>query len=154
MKGIILTDLDMTVIGKNYGLTIDREIFQEAVEKVKRRGFEIGLCSDTPHERLLEFAQDFAFDGPIIAEKGAFSVWHGNKKIFIGRPALPIYQEKTWQDNKEAVQFRLQGLFPNSLVFVEDYRKVFNSLDKKSFLENGKNFLLLIRSGGIVSVFR
>jgi len=68
-KGIIFIDLNDTLIDDN-GLTVSVDKLKTAISKTQKKGWGIGLCSDSPEEPLKNWAQDHGIDGPVIFENG------------------------------------------------------------------------------------
>lgn len=80
-KGLVLIDLDKTLINESYNLT-DERIF-EVIEEKKREGWLIGLNSDTPLKPLRIWYNLLEMNGYIISENGALIVSPGGKEIIL-----------------------------------------------------------------------
>ena len=71
-KGVIWIDLNGTLITEDSGvLTVDGEELKVAVVEAKKRGWQVGLCSDSPAKPLMRWGAKYGIDGPMIAENGA-----------------------------------------------------------------------------------
>ncbi|MDO9231734.1 MAG: HAD hydrolase family protein [bacterium] len=68
-KGIIFIDLNDTFIDNN-NLTVSAEELKTAISKAQEKGWEIGLCSDSPEEPLKKWAVEHGINGPVIYENG------------------------------------------------------------------------------------
>jgi len=66
---LVMFDLDGTVIDDTYSLTSSN--MSRAVDSAIKRGWKIGLSSDTPYEGLRQWRRSLGMNGPIIAERGA-----------------------------------------------------------------------------------
>ena len=69
---LILFDWDNTISQRNGCVDLAR--FKDVIEHATRKGWSIGLNSDTPLKRLQSWYESLGMNGPIIAEKGAV-VW-------------------------------------------------------------------------------
>ena len=69
---VALFDIDGTLIDNDYEVT-STEIYP-AIEYAIEAGWQVGLSSDTPYDRMKEWHDHFGANGPIIAEKGAHVV--------------------------------------------------------------------------------
>ncbi|MBI2888999.1 MAG: hypothetical protein HYY10_03710 [Candidatus Liptonbacteria bacterium] len=71
-KGVIWIDLNGTLITEDAGLlAADEGELRAVVAEAKARGWQIGLCSDSPAELLMLWGAKYGIDGPTIAENGA-----------------------------------------------------------------------------------
>lgn len=66
---VAMIDIDGTLIDKTYSITDDQ--IYAAIQDAQQEGWRIGLSSDTPHETMKEWHEEFGMNGPIISEKGA-----------------------------------------------------------------------------------
>lgn len=73
MRNVALIDLDRTLINEQYQLT-DEGVIEEIRNKQKK-GWQIGLTSDTPMLTLYQWWKKLGMNGPIVFEKGA-AVWY------------------------------------------------------------------------------
>lgn len=67
----VLLDLDGTIIGNDYQLTVPEQVFAEAIARAQSKNLKVGLSSDSGSETLKAFAKRLGMNGPIVAEKGA-----------------------------------------------------------------------------------
>lgn len=65
---VLLIDLDGTLIDEDYQITND-QIFP-AIDDIQKRGWLVGLSSDTPLDPLRVWKSRFGMNGDIIAERG------------------------------------------------------------------------------------
>ncbi len=70
-KLLILSDLDKTIIDRNYKLTAKISDFLSVIKRAQNKGHLVGLHSDTPLSVLVEWANKFNMNGPIIGENGS-----------------------------------------------------------------------------------
>lgn len=118
MKGLILTDIDLTVIDRNYELTVPASRVNKAVEMCRHNCFEVGIVSDTPYGKLKEFAEWFDWRGPIVSEGGSIIVWpDGDKQVLIDSTI-------SWSAIKEAGKNELFVSYPEGVVLEEYYDSV------------------------------
>ncbi len=68
---VAMIDIDGTLIDDKYKVTDDQ--LMDTVSSAQENGWRIGLSSDTPHSTMKRWAARFGMNGPIIAEKGAFT---------------------------------------------------------------------------------
>jgi hydroxymethylpyrimidine pyrophosphatase-like HAD family hydrolase len=68
-KGIIFIDLNDTLIDDN-GLTVSVDELKTAISKAHKKGWEIGICSDSPEAPLKKWARDHGINGSVIYENG------------------------------------------------------------------------------------
>lgn len=97
MKGLVLIDLDKTLIDEEYRLTT-RHI-RGAIAIMQKAGWHIGLNSDTPFLPLQEWHNSSRFEslgmnGPIIAEKGALVQFTDGTKIVLSKSEDIMMQTK------------------------------------------------------------
>ncbi|MBL7159571.1 HAD hydrolase family protein [Candidatus Microgenomates bacterium] len=83
---LIFIDVNGTLIAEDSvdGCIDNKALFEfsQAVDQLKKQGFGIGLCSDSPLPQLVEFSQQVGLaDGPIIAENGSIISNNGRKII-------------------------------------------------------------------------
>lgn len=71
-SGVVLIDLDRTLLNEHYQLT-DPGI-NDAIAQAKANGLQVGLNSDTPFASLYMWWNQLKMNGPIIYEKGA-GIW-------------------------------------------------------------------------------
>lgn len=72
-KGMIWLDLNGTLITSEEGMlspavTVDG--LQEAIQRAQNDGWDVGICSDSPHEPLQEWGQRHGINGSILSENG------------------------------------------------------------------------------------
>lgn len=65
---VLFFDLDKTLIDESYQIQNPDVI--KSMEELQRRGWILGLNSDTPISALKKWSELFGLEGPIIAEKG------------------------------------------------------------------------------------
>ncbi len=70
-KGLILLDIDQTIVDEQYALTEDLGIFRAEIAATQSAGFEIGLSSDSAMSTIKRYAKLWGIDGPFVAERGA-----------------------------------------------------------------------------------
>lgn len=71
-KGMIWIDLNNTLIsGSTNKLTIPVDSWKSFIEEAQECGWEIGLCSNSPHKPLKTWGEQHGITGPIIAENGS-----------------------------------------------------------------------------------
>ena len=70
-KGIILCDLNETILSPQNQLTVSLSDFSDCIARADNAGFVVGLCSDSSFDTLVEYAERFGMHGPLIIEKGA-----------------------------------------------------------------------------------
>jgi hypothetical protein len=71
-RGLILVDLNDTLICEDKAIvTIEARLLVDAVRQAERRGWQVGLCSDSPHEPLKAWGQRHGIGGIVVAENGA-----------------------------------------------------------------------------------
>ncbi len=102
MKGLVLIDLDKTLIDEQYSITTKR-IFG-AISIMQEGGWTLGLNSDTPLLPLQEWHNSSPFssfkglhpkiNGPIIAEKGALVQFTDGTRIALSNAQEIIMQTK------------------------------------------------------------
>ncbi len=71
IKGIILCDVDDTIVGPDFQLTVSVNKLKAAVENAQDNGYLVGLASDRPAKMLAKNAFEWGMQGPIIVENGA-----------------------------------------------------------------------------------
>ncbi len=57
MKKIVIFDLDSTLIGKSYELTLPHDVVQEKFRLFQEQGNIVGLCSDSPMPTMKRWAE-------------------------------------------------------------------------------------------------
>lgn len=70
-RGLILCDIDETLINADYKLTVSRETLCAVLQQALEAGFAVGLNSDTAIQALVARAHEFGMNGPLIGERGA-----------------------------------------------------------------------------------
>ncbi len=70
-RGLILCDIDETLIDTAYKLTISHETLRIVLQQALNAGFAVGLNSDTAMQALVIRANEFGINGPLIGERGA-----------------------------------------------------------------------------------
>jgi len=81
-SSLVFLDVNGTLIPDDSDGTIDHEsltVFKQVTSELKQKGFEIGLCSDSPLPQLKEFSQKLGLTGPIIAENGNIISYSGKE---------------------------------------------------------------------------
>ncbi|MFA5886368.1 MAG: HAD hydrolase family protein [Patescibacteria group bacterium] len=71
MDTLVLIDLDLTLINREYNLTLPLDQVCAAISEAKKNGVMIGLNSDSSHHTLIDWYKKLGLDGPIILERGA-----------------------------------------------------------------------------------
>ncbi len=72
-KGVIWVDLNGTLITtheKTLSKGVTPDHLRKLVTEAQRRGWDIGICSDSPHEPLQRWGMDHGINGPILSENG------------------------------------------------------------------------------------
>ncbi len=89
---IVLVDLDLTLVDKQYNLTVPLERVREVVERVQGGDVVIGLNSDSGFATLTEWRQKLGLNGPIISERGA-RIWLPDQpeQIELTSPAARLF---------------------------------------------------------------
>lgn len=98
---IVLFDLDETLIDRKYSVTDDA--IYDAVGRAQEEGWQLGLNSDSSLETLRQFSDHFAFNGPIVAERGAIVEIDG--EVFTNNDDLASFGTA-----KDAMEQRLNEL--------------------------------------------
>lgn len=70
-KGIILCDVNDTILNPDFVLTASKEDLKKAIACAQKNGFLVGLASNNPAADLAKSAFDWGMEGPIIVENGA-----------------------------------------------------------------------------------
>lgn len=68
---LILLDVDETLIGTNYELTVPHDVLTAAIRRAEMKSAIVGLNSDSGFPTLERRANQVGISGPIIAERGA-----------------------------------------------------------------------------------
>lgn len=76
---LILLDLDNTLIGADYRLTVSENEFRTVVQELANKDIRVGLCSDSAVITLRQWADHLGLTGPIVAERGAV-IWDSAKQ--------------------------------------------------------------------------
>lgn len=71
---LVLLDLDNTLIGADYNLTVSEDELRTTVSGLSKRDIRIGLCSDSALITLRQWSKRLKLTGPIVAERGAV-IW-------------------------------------------------------------------------------
>ena len=119
-KGLILLDLDKTLIGTNFACT-DSGIF-DAVNKLQAEGWTIGLNSDRALINLRRHKEMFGLNGPLICELGNIVDLGNSAEPFWTQPELRIRFAKL----TSSLLQHLCAKYPDTLTIVGD-----NELAKK-----------------------
>lgn len=89
-KGIILCDLDETILSPEKKLTAPLDDLKFSVAHAQQVGYLIGLCSDSSFETLTEYAATYGMNGPLVVEKGAaYAV--SKDSTCIGLPGTKVF---------------------------------------------------------------
>ena len=89
-KGIVFIDLNGTLITlKSHKLNVVEGELRSAVSNLANNGWIVGLCSDSPYEKLKEWGELHNIFGPILSENGR--VLDGNP---FTKELLPIFKIK------------------------------------------------------------
>lgn len=73
-KGLVLLDIDETIIDKRYRLTVDVEILRAALRRAEDAGLEVGLNSDSALPSMQDRAREWGIKGPLLAEKSVVHI--------------------------------------------------------------------------------
>lgn len=68
---IVLLDVDKTILDEGYRLTIPLNLFRAGLMEIQRKGFRVGLNSDSALYTLKRSAGIYRMMGPLVAERGA-----------------------------------------------------------------------------------
>ncbi|MDD5342366.1 MAG: HAD hydrolase family protein [Patescibacteria group bacterium] len=112
---LILCDLDMSLIGRDYQPTIQLDAFKLLVRQMMEAGDLFGLNSDTPYEPLRRWMGIFGFTGPIVSEKGAIV------STLSGSHLLTRQQVIGWHSVKQLIISSLRSAFPDFALTEEYY---------------------------------
>lgn len=85
---VLYIDLDGTLIDGKYNTT--NEGIVDSVDALQKRGWIIGLSSDTPLDSLRLWRQRFGMNGHIIAERG--SIIEINGEVFDSKADINLFQ--------------------------------------------------------------
>jgi len=134
-KRIILIDLDLTLIDRDYRPTIPVALFTDQSSRILASDDLIGLISDSPYKTLQQWMDTFRFNGPIVAEKGALIVW----------PSGQLYETQQrkidWDMLKAKISFSISEQFVDALVIEEYYLSFFESNKR---IPTGSSLVVLI----------
>jgi hydroxymethylpyrimidine pyrophosphatase-like HAD family hydrolase len=150
---LLLVDLDKTLIdAANYEIT-DKTIVDE-IKRVQQIGWKIGLSSDSPLESLLDWRNQLAMNGPVIAEKGAV-VWIDSKHEVIEKESQKFFSDLNLKftnyltDQRKSFLFgdvtkfiwnkpKLVEMLDDEIVLVQSHRKCSFNLYGRSINQNGE----------------
>lgn len=110
-KGLVLFDLNDTLISQaTHAITAPQSDLQQAVSQAREGGWDVGLCSNSPHDKLEAWLERHGIaGGPIVSENG--SVF--NNQLISTRPfdldgvrtfvqqwcednGIPLLSEEVW----------------------------------------------------------
>lgn len=113
-KYLILSDLDLTLINRQYEPTIPIDRIHAVVQRCIDRGTVLGLISDSSQVTLERWQTRFRFNGPIIAEKGAYIILPNGNKI------ITSDQRVDWPKLKRDMMEALRRGFEGDMQVIED----------------------------------
>ena len=90
MTKLILFDWDNTVVREDY--LFNSAEFNSLIKSRQSDGWLIGLNSDTPLRRLINWQKPLGMNGPIIAENGAVVWWPDTKPIITSKAESIFYK--------------------------------------------------------------
>ena len=114
-KQIILCDLDGTLIGGRYELTVPRETLLDAVRAKQAEGHLIGLNSDTPLLPLKSWAGQLGMSGPLLCEKGQLLSLSPDGPVEVYGGMAPFFHRL-----RQQVMIRAHEEIPRAFVGVGD----------------------------------
>jgi hydroxymethylpyrimidine pyrophosphatase-like HAD family hydrolase len=135
---LALLDLDKTLLGVDYRLTVPKNQLHEVVRQLAHKGIEVGLCSDSSILSLRQWHDCLGLTGPLVGERGAV-IWHSSLV-----QAEPVdIKETLWLQNLRG-SFLAQATvrFPEITLVVGDatkfikHRTVFQSMTRNILVVN------------------
>ncbi len=72
-KGVVWLDLNGTLITAEEGKlspAVTVEKLRDVIQKAQVEGWDVGICSDSPHDPLQEWGERHGINGPILSENG------------------------------------------------------------------------------------
>lgn len=111
-KVIVLMDLDGTIIDENYAIS-NLEGLKQKIGQLQEAGVLVGLHSDTPRTSLLQFAQMYGIQGPLIYEMAGIHLPEFN---------LDIVLDPSEKDFFTALREKLYEAAKTSFVDTEDIK--------------------------------
>jgi len=137
-KYLFLSDLDLTLIDRDYNPTLPFEAVRAVSRGVSDKGHQIGLISDTAKATLEMRRRQFGFNGPLISERGALvSLPDGNSE-------LSAEMAIDWLVFKQLVIQSLEARFPGVIILEEGYLKLKRTRNDRLVFLNDKTNLIIV----------